>query len=262
MLSDHEIVNDVVGGRPLAVTYCPLCLTGRVFERVVGGEVVEFGGSGVLLMNVLVMADRASNSLWSQLLGEGIRGRHRCQRLAVVDSLQTTLATWLELHPASLILDAPLREDRFSAYYASDAAGEVGTISEDERLEPKAVVVGLALADEARAYPLELAAERRVINDRLAGTALVVALAGDGVTAGVYDAALDGRTLTFDIGGSAEVMRDRETGSVWKVLSGEVLEGPLRGSTLRRLPATVSFWFGWHDFYPHTSVFGIGGLRD
>ena len=208
-------------------------------------------------MNVLVMADRASNSLWSQLLGEGIRGRHLGERLVVVDSLQTTLASWLELHPRSLVLDEPLREDRFSAYYASDAAGEVGTVGEDARLAPKAVIVGLALGDEARAYPLELAAGRRVINDRLAGTALVVALAEDGMTASVYEAVLDGRTLTFDTGSGAGIMRDRETGSVWNVLTGETLEGPLRGSTLRRLPATVSFWFGWHDFYPHTSVFGL-----
>ncbi len=73
----HEIVNDKVGGIPVAVTYCPLCFTAQVFNRTISGHVtVEFGTSGKLYNNNLVMYDRLSGSLWSQALGEGIVGTH------------------------------------------------------------------------------------------------------------------------------------------------------------------------------------------
>ena len=65
----HEIVNDVVGGKPVAVTYCPLCFTNQLFNRTLSdGNVLEFGTSGKLYNSNLVMYDRTSNSLWSQAL--------------------------------------------------------------------------------------------------------------------------------------------------------------------------------------------------
>jgi Protein of unknown function (DUF3179) len=68
----HEIVNDVVGGVPVAVTYCPLCNTGLVFDRRVGEEVLEFGTTGKLRRSDLVMYDRTTESWWQQFLGEAI----------------------------------------------------------------------------------------------------------------------------------------------------------------------------------------------
>ena len=72
----HEIVNDKVGGIPMTVTYCPLCFTAQVFNRTIDRKAVEFGTSGKLYNNNLVMYDRLSGSLWSQALGEGIVGTH------------------------------------------------------------------------------------------------------------------------------------------------------------------------------------------
>ena len=98
VLATHEIVNDVVGDSAVAVTYCPLCLTGIVFDRSVGGSVIEFGVSGKLRMNVLVMYDRATDSLWSQILREAITGPHKgtswscstaCRPLSVPGAIYT-----------------------------------------------------------------------------------------------------------------------------------------------------------------------------
>jgi hypothetical protein len=87
---------------------------------------------------------------------------------------------------------------------------------------------------------------------------VVAAFGTDGVTGVVYDRRLDDRELLFDAHSTDSLaMVDRETGSVWNRFSGEAVSGPLRGSTLRRMPATNSFWFGWHDFYPQTTVYGI-----
>ena len=80
----HEIVNDVVGGLPVAVTYCPLCNTGLVFDRRVGDRVLEFGTTGKLRHSDLVMYDRTTESWWQQFLGEAIVGELTGTQLAML----------------------------------------------------------------------------------------------------------------------------------------------------------------------------------
>lgn len=82
----HEIVNDMIKGKRVLVTYCPLCLTGIVFDPVVKGERVEFGVSGKLWNSNLLMYDRKTDSLWSQVLGEAVVGEMVGTKLAVVPS--------------------------------------------------------------------------------------------------------------------------------------------------------------------------------
>ncbi|MCH8901913.1 MAG: DUF3179 domain-containing protein, partial [Chloroflexi bacterium] len=120
VLSRHEIVNDVVGGVPIAITYCPLCFTGIVYDRRVAGETLEFGVSGKLVMNDLVMYDRQSNSLWQQILGEGIDGRYKGTRLTLVPATQTTWAQWRAIHPDTLVLDknGGYSSDSYAGYYS------------------------------------------------------------------------------------------------------------------------------------------------
>ena len=81
LLSRHEVVNDVVGGQPIVVTWCPLCYTALAFDRKVehDGSIrsLTFGVSGRLLANALVMYDRETQSLWSQPLGRSIDGEFR-----------------------------------------------------------------------------------------------------------------------------------------------------------------------------------------
>ena len=74
ILTQHEIVNDVVGGVPVVVTYCPLCNSGLAFERTVDGQVLDFGTSGRLYQSNLVMYDRQTKSLWTQFTGQAVVG--------------------------------------------------------------------------------------------------------------------------------------------------------------------------------------------
>ncbi len=70
----HEIVNDTVGGKPVAVTYCPLCNAAIVFDRTVDGEIKDFGTTGLLRHSDLIMYDRQSESWWQQFTGQAIAG--------------------------------------------------------------------------------------------------------------------------------------------------------------------------------------------
>jgi Protein of unknown function (DUF3179) len=95
----HEIVNDVVGGVPVAVTYCPLCNTGIAFDRRVGEQVLELGTTGKLRNSDLVMYDRATESWWQQFLGEAIVGELTGARLTMLPSRLESFANFRERAP-------------------------------------------------------------------------------------------------------------------------------------------------------------------
>jgi Protein of unknown function (DUF3179) len=73
----HEIVNDTVGGKPVAVTYCPLCNAALVFERTLDGQVLDFGTTGKLRNSDLVMYDRQTENWWQQF-SRARRSSERC----------------------------------------------------------------------------------------------------------------------------------------------------------------------------------------
>ena len=104
ILTRHEIVNDVVGGVPVAVTYCPLCNSGIVFDRRVKGRVLEFGTTGKLRNSDLVMYDRQSESWWQQFMGEAIVGEMTGKTLAMLPARMESLARFRDRAPAGKVL--------------------------------------------------------------------------------------------------------------------------------------------------------------
>lgn len=111
----HEIVNDIVGGRPVAVTYCPLCNASIVFDRTIDGIPVEFGTTGKLRNSGLVMYDRNSQSWWQQFSGEGLAGKHAGERLKMIPSRLDSWGRFKKDHPEGLVL-VP-NDDRMRAYW-------------------------------------------------------------------------------------------------------------------------------------------------
>ncbi|PQO23597.1 hypothetical protein C2I36_07070 [Rhodobacteraceae bacterium WD3A24] len=103
----HEIVNDTVAGTPVAVTFCPLCNTGIVFDRRVGDEVLEFGVSGLLRHSDMIMYDRLTESWWQQATGEGIVGDYTGTRLTVLASVMEGWSTFRDANPDGLVMDEP-----------------------------------------------------------------------------------------------------------------------------------------------------------
>jgi len=101
----HEIVNDTVGGLPLAVTYCPLCNSAISFERVVRGVETTFGTSGSLYNANLVMYDRATESLWNQLDGRAVIGVLTGDVLTQYPSVTMSWSTFKEARPDGKVLD-------------------------------------------------------------------------------------------------------------------------------------------------------------
>ncbi len=106
VLTRHEIVNDVVAGIPVAVTYCPLCNSAVVFDRRVEGRVLEFGVSGNLRNSDLVMYDRQTESWWQQFLGEAIVGTMTGTRLTTIPARLESFANFKARAPQGKVLDS------------------------------------------------------------------------------------------------------------------------------------------------------------
>ncbi len=231
-----------------------------MYSRVVDGQVLEFGVSGKLIMNVLVMYDRQSNSLWSQLLGKAVQGPFVGSELEYFPARLTTWADWKTHHPNSLALVkgySGLR-DPYARYYVSGQTGVLGETRLDSRLPSKQFVVGVAHGDDSVAFPFSVLNDNPVVNEVVGEVPILVVFDGSNASGVVFSRQVGERTLSFQSHSALELV-DEQTGTVWDGMSGLAISGQLSGTQLERVKSTTSFWFGWKDFYPNTRVHGVEG---
>ncbi len=275
----HEIVNDTVGGVPLAVTYCPLCNSALSFERVVRGVETTFGTSGNLFNANLVMYDRATESLWNQLDGRAVIGVLTGDVLKQVPSSTMSWGTFKESRPDAKVLD----RDRTGASRAygtnpytglDDPNGQPFLFNGDIDVRAKAMQRIVAIESDGAAIAWTLGA---ISSDEPAlatavdfnGEPLTIlwqagessALDSSDITAGrdvgtvgVFSAVVDGEVLTFQADGDSFI--DDQTSSVWNIL-GEAETGPLTGTTLDPVTFVRTFWFSWAAFRPDTELIEV-----
>ncbi|MFB6149041.1 MAG: DUF3179 domain-containing protein [Halobacteriales archaeon] len=258
ILTVHEIVNDEVGGRPIAVTYCPLCRSGLVFDRRVNGTTLTFGVSGKLLNANLVMYDRQTKTYWSQLNGSAIVGPLVPRQLTILPNTITTWAKWHEAHPETTVLSrdtgiyhkSNYASDPYAGYANSDRVG-FGVNEVDSRLHPKTVVYGVTIGNTSRAYPEPIVTEADVVNDVVEG--VPVAVVEDQTTGGVrvFVRRVDNETLRFSLEDGQLV---DQTGVRWR-FDGTAMAGPHEGTTLERLNSHGIYWFAWSEFHPETELY-------
>ena len=277
MLIVHEIVNDEIEGRPVLVTYCPLCNSALVFDPVVDGQRLRFGTSGLLRHSDLVMWDDATESLWQQIGGEGLVGAYAGHRLDVIPS---AIVSWGDLkagYPEGVVLAPPGRPA--SSYgrnpyvqYTSRSAPIPSFFDSsmlDDRYPALERTVGVTVDGHDKAYPFSVVQAAGALNDAVAGVPVVVLwspgtadaldspVTASGVDVGAalaFDRRFDGEALEFAPADGGRFTDDR-TGSVWNVL-GQAVDGELAGTRLDPVTHTNEFWFAWAAFHPDGEVFG------
>ncbi len=272
----HEIVNDVVGGAPVAVTYCPLCNSGVAFERDVPGQgILTFGTSGLLYADNLVMYDRQTESLWPQLTGQASVGVLTGTQLQAIPMGTVAWRDFAAAEPAALVLSQdtgfsrPYGTNPYTGYDDPDGDLLLELPGDtDARLPVKERVVGLDDGTETVAVrrsalvgrpPLEVTVGGREVvlwhrpGQASALDAQTVAGGADIGTVVAFDPVVKGRRLHFESRGDDVV--DRETGSAWDVL-GRATSGPLDGAELPPFRFLDTFWFAWVAFHPDTLLHG------
>ena len=219
----HEIVNDTVQGQRVLITYCPLCLTGFIFDPVVQGERVEFGTSGKLWKSNLVMYDRKTDSLWPQILGEAVVGEMTGTRLKTLPSDQITYGAFKKAHSQGQVLS---RDTGAARFYGSNPYGNyfqpvsfalslVG--SRDTRLPAEAYVFGIVVDGKAKAYFIESVKNQGEVKDTFEGKNFVLKHDKDLDVVRVYEKLPDGSEV--------------------------------------RINPFSSFWFSWAAAYPDSELY-------
>jgi hypothetical protein len=246
---ENEVLNDTLGGKAVAATWCPIAHSAVVYDRTPEG--LELGAIG-LEKGVFILYDRQTGSWWSQVTGRGVRGTGLGHSLTKRPSTLTTWGLWRRLHPGTTVFVDPSLPGRrrFTEESLSriTQAGGGPVLNED-------LVVAVEGASNSRAYLLRRLAQEHLVNDVVDGTPIVVLLAEDGVTARVLQRTGGGRILTFaPLAGDR--LKDAETGSTWDALTGRATAGPLAGQELGEMVFTSALWYAWRSHRPGTTLWG------
>lgn len=219
ILNWHEVVNDRFGSEPVVVTFCPLCGTGMAFLATVEGRVLDFGVSGLLYNSDVLLYDRQTQSLWSQIMTTAIVGPMKGRRLTMAPVAHTTWADWRQRHPKTLVLSPNTGHQRDYSRdpYAGYAQSEQVMFPlrfNNRRFHPKESVIGVELDGRFKAYPFsELERTQTPFTDRIGERSVRVE----------YDAAhRSGRVFDADE---------------------------------QEIPSVIGFWFAWYAFHPETEVY-------
>jgi len=212
----HEIVNDVVGRQPVAVTYCPLCGTAMVFSRELPGATLSFGVSGLLYQSDVLLYDRETESLWSQLAMKAISGVHGGTPLKWLASEHLTWREWRQRFPAGQVLSTQTgarRDYTATPYRDYEASLEplFPVPAQRPEIPPRDWVLGVISNGMAKAYPLRSLVPGRTIRDPVTALELGIPLGSQGIE-----------------------VREMETGAL--------------------VPSVRAYWFAWQAFYPDTEI--------
>jgi len=219
ILAWHEIVNDEISKHAIAVTYCPLCGTGMVFDRTVARKTLSFGVSGLLYQSNLLMYDRETNSLSPQVAMKAISGPMADTELRLLPSEHMKWAAWRDAHPDGKVLSA---NTGYARDYGHDAYVDYVRSSETmfpihwtrSELDKKEWVVGVIVNQQAKAYPLELLKKNAPIEDKIDNERI---------------------RIGYDAGASKPEVTRADNGEP--------------------IPFTMVYWFAWQAFYPKTELF-------
>jgi hypothetical protein len=270
----HEIVNDMLAGVPIAVTYCPLCNSAIVFDRRAAGRRLTFGTTGNLRDSDLVMWDRQTQSWWQQFSGRAIVGTLNGTRLKALDSQTLSFADFRTRYRTGDVLSRdtgfqrPYGQNPYEGYDTDPGARPFdygGPL--DPRLPPVERVESITIGNDTIVIAFDSFEKHPVVPVTVGGVPAValfdprvlspldelsIANSRQVGTAAAFDRRLDGRRLDFRKAGPG-LMTDLQTGSTWAI-TGRAIAGPLRGAQLPRLHDLNAFWFAVAAFLPHARL--------
>jgi hypothetical protein len=280
VLTFHEIANDEIKGIPIAVTYCPLCNAGIVYDRRFKHEekeyVFDFAVSGMLRKSDMVMWDKQTETWWQQLTGEGLVGKLSGEMLNYLPSMIISVEEFFLSHPDGKIMISH-KKDNYGQTYGTnpyhnyDSLGNQGSKFFDEevddRLPAMERVVDIENSGKYKIYPFKKIRKSKVINDNFNGKDIVIFYAGKTIsvldekdiedskhvgTVTVFSSIVEEKKLTFKKKKGNFI--DNETGSVWDI-TGKCIDGPHKEKQLATEVHSNHFAFAWLAFHPESEIY-------
>ncbi len=245
----HEMFNDVIGGVPVALAYCTLCGSGILFETQVEGrrKPLIFGSSGFLYRSNKLMFDRETHSLWNQFTGQPVvgplvdSGVTLTQRPVVIAPWRD----WRQANPETQVLSLRTGHNRdygsgvvYNDYFASPDL-MFPTIVNQRVHQQKDYVFGVRVFGAAKAWPIEVFAGGRVLNDAIADRPLVLIGDADGRTVRAYERG----GLVFAAAPDGVMSDD---GTLWQRQEEALVAAD--GRRLPRVAGHIAYWFAWNGY--------------
>ena len=241
----HEMVNDTIGGVPVSLAYCTLCGSPILFDGRVGSEVYRFGTSGLLYRSNKLMYDRNTRTLWNQFSGKPAWGPLVGQDigLRVLPVVVTTWGDWLARHPDTTVLSIDTGFVRnygpgvaYNDYFNSPLTWFNVPVA-DDRLAQKDIVYAVRVGEALTAYPIELLAERVLVQDQVGLLPIVVIATADGSGGRAYESS----NVLFESADPVAGTLTDANGNTWTIREDSLL-GP-GGWTLPRVGGHNAYWF-------------------
>ncbi len=209
------------------------------------------------------MRDEQTGSWWQQISGEAIQGSQKGQKLTEVPSDEVSFGVWKRENPNGRVLRPDpkiLAEDKYDPEDWETQVGKMRVTTSaalDSRLEPRAIVVGLTVGGQSKAYVFSAIEKQSPVLDFVGGKDIVLLLGEDKKSVRAFERDLDGRKLEFFVKPDTNEIVDAETGSVWD-FSGKAVSGELAGKQLTKIQVIKDYWFDWKTYHPDAQLFGAG----
>ena len=270
ILDHHEIINDRIGSKDIAITYCPLTGTGIGWDRNFNGSATTFGVSGLLYNSNLIPYDRATNSHWTQIGLTCVNGKRIGERMNTYPVIETTWGSWRQMYPETQVISTNTGhirdyEDYPYGNYREEDALLFSVAILDERLPKKERVHALVDDELVKVYRLDHFLPNPVITDLVNEREIVlVGSPAQKFITSFENIQVNGEWLNFFPQGGyttengfvfPTVMVD-QFGNGYNVF-GEVVAGPNQGDQLEPTTSFMAYWFSLTSFYPIPDVYQL-----
>lgn len=244
----HHIVQDTVGDTPVLVTYCTVCRTGRVYDPRINGRLETFRLVGMDHFNAMV-EDETTKSWWRQATGEAVAGTLKNAKLRELFCTQTTLAEWLKLHPASLVMqrDPALKggNPQKSLNYETGKSRDALTGTDSLSWKDKSWILGVREGNVSKAYDWNLLKANRMIKDRIGERDVVLVLAGDNTS--FFGVEIPEQNSSVHLSNDTIIYNGRHY-----YIDGVGID---TAYSLKKIPVYQEFWHSWRTFHPGTQTY-------
>lgn len=276
-MSIREIVHESFGDLHVIVTWWPVAYSARafVFESK-DAEEPALSHVRKTLLNSSVLVDERGDSI-VQFTGQRLTGTDKGVKLEQIPVTMTNWRAWSDSHPDTEVMsyEGTISEDIFERYYISNRAGLHQQSAPDKRWHDKDIVLGLEIDGDSKAYPYPALIDQPLIHDEIGGTPTLVLQERISATAAAFSRKVGDRNLTFkpdsrnprrpdslttasgkprSIHYEPWFIKDDQTGSRWRAVTGECVAGELKGTRLEILNSQTGFWFIWSRFYRNSQV--------